>query len=71
MIILEGTAGVVIDGSDPLALPSMQATRAKYPQYYSDEVSRRSGRSGPAAGDRVYAWTLSGFPDNVTRWHFD
>src|SRR5262249_53972834 len=34
-IILEGTAQYVTDPSHPLAAPSMAASRAKYPQYYS------------------------------------
>ena len=71
VIIVEGTAGVVIDGSDPLALPSMQATRAKYPQYYRDEGEPTFRPFWALRPATVYAWTLSGFPANVTRWRFD
>jgi hypothetical protein len=68
VVILEGTAEVVTDPADPLAEPSMRANRAKYPQYYAaDEVAqfRPFWSLRPAT---VYAWSLSGFPGNVTRW---
>ena len=71
VIILEGRAEFVIDASHPLAQPSMQAARAKYPQYYGgdDEPTFRPfWMLRPAT---VYAWTLTGFPGNVTRWHLD
>src|SRR4029450_4259370 len=36
-IILEGTAELVTDPSHPLAAPSMAASKAKYPQYFSGD----------------------------------
>jgi general stress protein 26 len=68
VVILEGTAELVTDPADPLAEPSMKANRAKYPQYYpadEDPGFRPFWSLRPAT---VYAWSLSGFPGNVTRW---
>ena len=71
VIILEGRAEFVNDPDSPLAAASTKATRAKYPQYFpadEDPPSRPFWTLRPAT---VYAWTLSGFPGNVTRWRFD
>ena len=38
-IILEGTAEYVTDPAHPLAVPSMAASKAKYPQYFSNRKS--------------------------------
>jgi hypothetical protein len=59
-IILEGRAELVTDASHPLAAPSMAASRAKYPQYYSGE--------SPFRPSTAYAWTLANFPHGATRW---
>jgi general stress protein 26 len=69
-IILEGTATLVTDPAHPLAAPSMAASRAKYPQYYSgsDMPFRPFWTLRPAT---AYAWTLAGFPQGATRWTFD
>lgn len=67
VIILEGTAVFVSDAGHPLSTPSSQASRAKYPQYYSedDPPFRPFWMLRPST---VYAWSLSGFPGNVTSW---
>jgi hypothetical protein len=69
-IILEGTAEYVTDPSHPLAAPSMEASRKKYPQYYSGDGPpfRPFWALRPAT---AYAWTLEGFPRGATRWRFD
>jgi Pyridoxamine 5'-phosphate oxidase len=69
VVILEGTAELVTDAAHPLAKPTAQAQRAKYPQYYGDVADDAPFRPfwmlRPAT---VYAWSLSGFPGNVTSW---
>jgi hypothetical protein len=69
-IILEGVAEYVTDPTHPLAAPSLAASKAKYPQYFSGE--------GPpfrpfwALRPRTaFAWTLEGFPRGATRWRFE
>ncbi len=70
VVILEGVAELVTDADHPLAAPSTEALRAKYPQYYGHEDApfRPFWMVRPAV---VYAWSLSGFPGNVTRWRMD
>jgi Pyridoxamine 5'-phosphate oxidase len=70
-IILEGRAELVVDGAHPLAGQQVQASRAKYPQYYTDEDGPSFRPFWSLRPHAVYAWTLSGFPQNVTRWRFD
>jgi general stress protein 26 len=67
VVILEGTAELVSDAEHALAAPSMQASRDKYPQYYGegDTTFRPFWLLRPTT---AYAWSLSGFPANVTRW---
>lgn len=67
VVILEGSAEYVSDAEHPLSTPSQQASQAKYPQYYDedDPPFQPFWVLRPAV---VYAWTLEGFPRNVTRW---
>ena len=69
-IILEGTARLVTDPSHPLTAPSMAASRAKYPQYFSDGETpfRPFWTLRPST---AYAWALEGFPRGATRWRFE
>jgi nitroimidazol reductase NimA-like FMN-containing flavoprotein (pyridoxamine 5'-phosphate oxidase superfamily) len=69
-VILEGTAELVTDPSHPLAGPSMAASRAKYPQYYSggEMPFRPFWALRPSI---AFAWTLEGFPRGATRWRFE
>ena len=69
-IILEGTDELVTDPSHALATPSMAASKAKYPQYYSGSEMpfRPFWMLRPTT---AYAWTLAGFPQGGTRWRFD
>jgi Pyridoxamine 5'-phosphate oxidase len=71
VIILEGRGELVTDDAHPLADPSVRATRAKYPQYYEEEQEPSFRPFWSLRPNMVYAWTLSGFPRNVTRWHFE
>jgi general stress protein 26 len=68
-IILEGTAEYVSDPSHPLAVPTMAASKAKYPQYYAGPETpfRPFWALRPAT---AFAWTLEGFPRGATRWRF-
>jgi hypothetical protein len=71
VVILEGTAALVVDAGHPLAAPSAAANKAKYPQYYpGDELPpfRPFWILEPAV---AYGWTLEGFPNRATRWTFD
>ena len=73
VVILEGTAELVTDAAPSTRrrhrhgrpAPSTRSTTA------TSRQTRRSGRSGCCGRTAVYAWTLSGFPGNVTRWQFD
>jgi general stress protein 26 len=69
VVILEGVAEIVTDSAHELVAPSSEAQRAKYPQYYGEDTPFRPfWMVRPAV---VYAWSLSGFPGNVTRWRMD
>jgi hypothetical protein len=71
-IILEGEVEEISDAGHPLVATSSAASKAKYPQYYTDE----NANSPPpvpfwAFRPRVaFAWTLEGFPNRATRWRF-
>jgi Pyridoxamine 5'-phosphate oxidase len=66
-VILEGSAELITDANDPLVGPSEAATRAKYPQYYTDKdvPFQPFWALRPRA---VYAWTLADFPRRAARW---
>jgi hypothetical protein len=70
VVILEGSAELVTDPANPLAGPSITANRAKYPQYYPADEEPQFRPFWSLRPARVYAWSLSGFPGNVTRWQF-
>ncbi|MGE3619728.1 MAG: pyridoxamine 5'-phosphate oxidase family protein [Acidimicrobiia bacterium] len=68
-VILEGTAVVVTDPDLPVSVALGPANRAKYPQYFGDEAAefRPFWCLRP---QRVYAWSLTGFPARATRFDF-
>jgi hypothetical protein len=70
-IILEGDVEFVSDPNHPLAGPSNAASMAKYPQYYPDGKTPDFLPFWLLRPRRVYAWTLSGFASNPTRWDFN
>jgi len=67
-IILEGTAECITDPTDPLAAPSLAASREKYPQYFSGNVPFRPFWA--LRPTTAFAWRLQGFPRGATRWRF-
>lgn len=70
-VILQGIAEHVTDAAHPLVAAQAEASLAKYPQYHP------GGKLPPfrpfwcLRPRRVYAWTLSGFASNPTRWDFE
>ena len=70
-IILQGDAERVTEASHPLAAPSAEASKAKYPRYYPGAGTPPFRPFWCLRPRRVYAWTLSGFASNPTRWDFD
>ncbi len=69
-IVLEGRAELVTDAQSPLALAVAAANRAKYPQYYTSE-SALPGPFWSCRPRRVYAWSLSTFPNRATRFELE
>jgi hypothetical protein len=66
-IILEGTAEPVTDPLHPLAAPSLDAAREKYPAVLRPEVAVPTVLGAPPF--TAFA-TLEGFPRGATRWRF-
>ncbi len=67
VVILEGTAEYITDPKHPLVAPLLEASRKKYPEYYSG--SKSSFRPFWMLRPRVvFAWTLNHFPQSATRW---
>ncbi len=67
VVILEGTAQYITDAKHPLVAPLLEASRKKYPEYYSGSKSpfRPFWMFRPQV---VFAWTLEQFPKSATRW---
>ncbi len=70
-IILQGNAERVTDPAHPLATPQAEASLAKYPQYHPDGKVPAFQPFWCLRPQRVYAWTLTGFASNPTRWDFE
>jgi len=70
VIILEGTAEFITDLEHPLALASSEASKTKYPQYYTGEDALAPQPFWSLRPKLVYAWSLTGFPNRATRWAF-
>jgi hypothetical protein len=69
--ILEGRVQFITDEDHPLAKPSAAASKAKYPQYFTEETAAMPFQPFWLFRPRVvYAWTLTGFPNRATRWTF-
>jgi general stress protein 26 len=69
-VILEGAAELVDDPADPLAVALTPLNRAKYPQYFSDDQPPQFHPFWCLRPQRVYAWSLTGFPARATRFDF-
>ncbi len=66
VVILEGTADQITDPKHPLVPRVLEASRKKYPEYFS---STPPFSPFWMLRPRVaFAWTLSGFPQSATRW---
>ncbi|MBA3605332.1 MAG: pyridoxamine 5'-phosphate oxidase family protein [Acidimicrobiia bacterium] len=70
-IILEGTAALMTDPDLAIATAVSAANVAKYPQYYGNETAAEFRPFWALRARRVYAWSLTGFPDRATRFDFD
>jgi general stress protein 26 len=68
VVILEGNAELITDPDNPLAAASSQATRAKYPQYFSEDEPTDFHPFWSVRPRVAYAWSLTGFPKRATRW---
>lgn len=68
-IVLEGDVELVTDGSLTIAELVGAANTTKYPQYHRDGAPFRPFWA--LRPRRVYAWTLTGFPDRATRFDFE
>jgi len=69
-IILEGRAELVTDPELAIAAAVAAANVEKYPQYFGDGA----GEFHPfwvLRPRRVYAWSLTGFPNRATRFDFE
>jgi hypothetical protein len=71
VVILEGRAEFVTDLDHPLAALSTQASKAKYPQYFPADEDPPARPFWALRPETVFAWTLSAFPTDLTRWRFD
>lgn len=67
-IVLEGDVELVTDGGLTIAGLVGAANAAKYPQYHHQGAPFRPFWA--LRPRRVYAWTLTGFPDRATRFDF-
>ena len=66
VLILEGIAQFITEPKHPLAEPLLEASRKKYPEYYSGKSPFRPfWMLRPRV---VFAWTLAQFPKSATRW---
>jgi general stress protein 26 len=70
VVVLEGRAEFVDDPEHPLAESSARATRTKYPQYFDASDDPPFRPFWAMRPETVYAWTLSDFPRDMTRWRF-
>jgi nitroimidazol reductase NimA-like FMN-containing flavoprotein (pyridoxamine 5'-phosphate oxidase superfamily) len=70
VVILEGAVELVADAEHPVVAPAQAATRAKHPEAYGDEEPAFSP-FWILRPTTVYAWSLTGFPGDVTVWRLD
>lgn len=67
-VVLEGDVELVTEESLPIADLVSTAKTTKYPQYFTDEAAFLPFWA--LRPHRVYAWTLTGFPNRATRFDF-
>lgn len=69
-VILEGSAALVSDPTLPVSVALGPANRAKYPQYFEDGAPSEFLPFWCLRPTRVFAWSLTGFPNRATRFDF-
>jgi hypothetical protein len=70
-IILEGRAELVTDPDLAIVSAVGSANIEKYPQYYGTDTSPEFRPFWTLRPGRVYAWSLTAFPNRATRFDFD
>ena len=68
-VVLEGDVELVTDASSPISALVGAANVAKYPQYFTEETAFLAFWA--LRPRRVYAWSLTGFPNRATRFDFE
>lgn len=68
-VVLEGDVELVIDERLPIAELVSAANATKYPQYHEEGAAFLPFWA--LRPRRVYAWTLTGFPNRATRFDFE
>lgn len=68
-VVLEGDVELVTDESLPIADLVRSANATKYPQYHTDGAAFLPFWA--LRPRRVYAWTLTSFPNRATRFDFE
>lgn len=69
-VILDGTVALIDDPTLPVSVALGPANRAKYPQYFEDGAPDDFLPFWCLRPRRVYAWSLTGFPNRATRFDF-
>lgn len=69
-VILEGAVELVSDPDLPLSVALAPANRAKYPQYFEEGAPNEFLPFWCLYPNRVFAWSLTGFPKQATRFDF-
>ncbi|HZP30975.1 MAG TPA: pyridoxamine 5'-phosphate oxidase family protein [Acidimicrobiia bacterium] len=69
-VIIEGRVELVTDPELPVAVAMGPANVAKYPQYFDQETAPSFQPFWCLRPRRVYAWSLTGFPNRATRFDF-
>lgn len=69
-VILEGSVELIDDPDAPVAVALAPANRAKYPQYFEDGAPSEFLPFWCLRPARVFAWSLTGFPRQATRFDF-
>jgi uncharacterized pyridoxamine 5'-phosphate oxidase family protein len=68
-VVLEGDVELVTDENLPIAALVGAANVAKYPQYFGEGAAFHPFWA--LRPRRVYAWSLTGFPNRATRFDFE
>jgi uncharacterized pyridoxamine 5'-phosphate oxidase family protein len=69
-VILEGRAELISDPDLPVSIALAPANRAKYPQYFDSDAPSEFQPFWCVRPRRVFAWSLTDFPNAATRFDF-